>query len=356
MFGPVFYVNRGAKDMRENEILITPLTENQRRVYIDACQIYEAFLLAGEAMQSFKGGMHWKKSKGREYLFRSMDRKGNGKSLGPRSKKTENVLASFRKGKQRASEKFKAIKGRLDEQARFCKAAMIARAPRVVTRISMQLGRCGLLGGGLFLAGTNVLYAYEAAAGVLLDPAILATQDLDIVMDSRGAAFSGDDPEAGPGLVGLLMKVDSSFSVMGRRRFRAVNKAGYMVDLIRPTPAPPWKKMGNRLGGEGDLEAVDIPKLDWLVSSPKLSQIVIGMDGFPAQMVVPDPRAFVIHKLWLSRQKDRNPAKKPRDRAQAVAVARLTKQYLPQYEFATSQLKMFPKSLVKTALKLVDEA
>jgi len=341
--------------MKENEILITPLTENQRRVYIDTCQVYEAFRLAQDAMQSFKGGMHWKKSKGREYLFRSIDRKGNGRSLGPRSKETEATLAGFRRGKKQAKEKLEALTQRLAEQARFCKAAMIARAPRMVTEIAKQLQTCGLLGGGLFLAGTNVLYAYEAAAGVLLDPAILATQDLDIVMDSRGNPSLGDDAEDGPGLVGLLMKVDSSFSVMAKQGFRAVNKTGYMVDLIRPTPSPPWKNMPKCLGGEGDLEAADIPKLDWLVSSPKLSQVVIGADGFPAQMIVPDPRAFVIHKLWLSRQKDRNPLKKPRDLAQARAVGRLIREHLPQYEFVPSQLRMFPKSAFNAALKIMQE-
>ena len=92
MFDSAFYLNRGAKDMRENEIIITPLTENQRRVYIDTCQVYEAFIVAQDSMQSFKGGMHWKKSKGREYLFRSTDRKGNGKSLGPRNKENEAAL------------------------------------------------------------------------------------------------------------------------------------------------------------------------------------------------------------------------------------------------------------------------
>jgi hypothetical protein len=32
---------------------------------------------------SYKGGMHWKKSNGKEYLFKTIDRNGNGKSLGP---------------------------------------------------------------------------------------------------------------------------------------------------------------------------------------------------------------------------------------------------------------------------------
>jgi hypothetical protein len=341
--------------MKENEIIITPLTENQRRVYIDTCQIYEAFLFARGELEKLKGGMHWKRSKGREYLFRSIDRKGNGRSLGPRSQETEEVLAVFRSKKEAAGARFEALKERLEEQARFCKAAMIARMPRVAGRISVQLEKHGLLGSGLFLAGTNALYAYEAAAGVLLDPAILATRDLDIVMDSRRDLSPGKGTEGESGLMKLLTKADSSFAAVKAHGFRAVNKAGYMVDLIRPMPAPPWSKMANRLGGEEDLQAADIPKLDWLVASPKLSQTVIGADGFPVRMVVPDPRAFVIHKFWLSQQEKRSPAKKPRDRAQAIVVGRVIKEYLPQHRFDPDQLKMFPRKLVKAAMDLVDK-
>jgi hypothetical protein len=37
---------------------------------------------------------------------------------------------------------------------------------------------------------------------------------------------------------------------------------------------------------------------------------VIAQDGMPAPIVSPDPRAFAIHKMWLSKQDDRDPAKK----------------------------------------------
>ncbi|WP_419656511.1 hypothetical protein [Desulfosarcina variabilis] len=46
--------------------------------------------------------MHWKKSAGREYLFRSVDREGNGRSLGPRSPKTEYILSEFQQHKAEA--------------------------------------------------------------------------------------------------------------------------------------------------------------------------------------------------------------------------------------------------------------
>jgi len=102
------------------------------------------------------------------------------------------------------------------------------------------------------------------------------------------------------------------------------------------------------MGGKGDMEAAEIRNLHWLVSSPKFSQVVIGDDGYPAPMICPDPRAFALHKLWLSEQHDRDPLKKKRDRHQAMAVAGLVHRYLPQYQFISGDLKMFPKAVFKT--------
>jgi hypothetical protein len=125
--------------------------------------------------------MHWKKAKGREYLFHSVDRHGNGKSLGPRSKETEANYNDFHKNKKQALERQKHLKDRLKEQARFCKAARIARVPRIVCAILRLLEHHQLLGHNLQIIDTNALYAYEARAGVLLERGLLATQDMDVL-------------------------------------------------------------------------------------------------------------------------------------------------------------------------------
>ncbi len=75
--------------MKENPILFKKMTDNQRRVFIDTGQLYEVYMNTFRKSRSYRGGMHWKKSKGREYLFRTLDRYGYGKSLGPRSPETE---------------------------------------------------------------------------------------------------------------------------------------------------------------------------------------------------------------------------------------------------------------------------
>ena len=143
---------------------------------------------------------------------------------------------------------------------------------------------------------------------------------------------------------------------MQKQSFRAVNARGFMVDLIRPMPKPPWKKQPDMVGTEPDLRAADIEHLDWYLSAPKLRQIVIGDDGFPAPFIVPDPRIFALHKLWLSKQPGRDPLKKPKDREQAFLVAELVTRYLPQTRFSKSELRMLPREVAQLADELLDRA
>jgi hypothetical protein len=295
--------------------------------------------------------MHWKKAKGKDYLFRTRDRYGNGNSLGPRSPETERILAEFRQKKQAAKERLASLKKRLTEQARFCKAAAIQRVPRVVKRVLSELDRHRLLGKSVMVIGTNALYAYEAAAGVFLDRPVLATEDMDILWDVRARLLltAPEGKTQSEGFMGLLQKADRSFRPIERQPFRAANKHGYLVDLVKPEPRPAMTREQRRMGKAGDLVAAEIHNLQWLISSPKMNQVVIGEDGFPARLVCPDPRSFALHKLWLSEQEDRNPLKKARDRHQALAAAFLVQSYLPQYRFNSSELKMFPREVVKLA-------
>ncbi len=336
--------------MKGNEKFIKELTENQRRVYVDAVQLYEAYLEAMRERRSYTGGMRWKTVKGRDYLYRYRDRLGHGKSLGPRSAESEKILADFRRKKEQSEERLSSLRQRLSEQARFCKAALLGRVPRVVTNVVRILEQHGLMGRNLTVVGTNALFAYEAAAGTFFDRPITATTDMDILWDTRSKLTLVSHPDIiRSGLLGLLQKTDRSFEASRAGGFRAVNKDGYMVELIKPLPKPPWKPDPRSVGDAGDLVAAEIPSLQWLVSSPKFTCVVIGEDGFPARMVVPDPRAFAVHKLWLSRQRNRDPVKKNRDHAQAVAVASLILRYLPQYPFQEYQLRMFPKEVMDGA-------
>ena len=60
-----------------------------------------------------------------------------------------------------------------------------------------------------------------------------------------------------------------------------------------------------------------------------------------------------LHKLWLSRQADREPIKRKRDEEQALAVCMLVLHYMPQLKFAPDELRMFPKSVVAAATEVI---
>jgi hypothetical protein len=333
------------------------MTGDQRRIFLDATQLHHAYLEVAAKSRGYRGGMHWKKVKGREYLFRSRDRFGYGKSLGLRSPETELVFREFHENKTHYQQNLRELQGRLKEQARFCKAARIARVPRIVGSILRLLDSQKLLGSNLLVVGTNALYAYEAAAGVSFDSGLMATQDMDILWDVRSRLqLHADQRIDGKGLLSVLQQADPSFELIRKRSFRAVNRKGYMVDLLKPEPKPAHRLETRRMGANGDMEAAEIRNLQWLVSSPKFTQGVIGDDGYPATMVAPDPRAFALHKLWLSRQADREPIKRRRDRNQAIAVCRLVLQYLPHLRFQPAELKMLPKSVVSAATAAIAES
>jgi hypothetical protein len=82
-----------------------------------------------------------------------------------------------------------------------------------------------------------------------------------------------------------------------------------------------------------DLVAAKVPGLQWLLNWPKLDAVAIDEDGWPVPVKAPDPRAFALHKAWLSSLPTHEPIKKPRDLAQARAVAQFVQDEVPQFPF-----------------------
>ena len=112
-----------------------PLNEQQRLFLIDSNQLYEAYEQARFQVLAHKYGMKWKVSKGKDYLFRALGADGYGHSLGVRSPETEEIYAAFNAGKNRADERFSAIKKKINEQARLNRAVRLGRMPKIVSDI-----------------------------------------------------------------------------------------------------------------------------------------------------------------------------------------------------------------------------
>jgi hypothetical protein len=151
-------------------------------------------------------------------------------------------------------------------------------------------------------------------------------------------------------LIRVLQTVDRSFH-RTPQTFRAANRDGYLVDLIRPMPSPPWKV--EPIGTDSDdLISVELDGLQWHQSAPSFESVGIDQRGEAFRMVATDPRVWAIHKFWLSKRQDRDPIKRGRDDAQARAVADLVSRYLIHLPVSPQDLRMLPKDVVGNAAAL----
>ncbi|MHB9073778.1 MAG: GSU2403 family nucleotidyltransferase fold protein [Desulfobaccales bacterium] len=322
----------------------------QQETLARAIQAYESYLSALQGGRPLKGGMHWKKVKGKDYLYKYRDRFGNGESLGPRSPATERLFTEFGRERRELAERLASRREDLATAARFCRAALIHRVPETVMRIVRRLEMSGLTEAPVTVISTHALYAYEFAAGVFIDVPKGSPFWSGAAQKLTLAAARPIPPD---NLLRMLRQADRSFQPLPGNGFQAANKAGFLVKLVLPpivraqTRAAPHDAPGPAVPAEsGDLSA--------LLGAPKFFQVVIGKRGTPATLVVPDPRALALHKLWLSQQEDREPEKRSRDRSQAMALAELILRYLPQYYFFSSQLNLFPPEVVRPAQGLVE--
>jgi hypothetical protein len=335
---------------------LSTLSGEQRRQLIDTQQVYEAWRAANaESNHRFAGGMRWGERTGTEYLLRKTGKAET--SLGPRNKETEAAYDAFMRGRADNKSRLTGLSAKLDTLAPVNVAMGLARMPHIAARIIRECDERGLLGEQLVVVGTNAIFAYEVVAGVHVDSGLIATGDIDLLYDARrhiSLAVSGINTS---GLIGLLQKVDESFAPTNPRSFRAVNRNGYLVDLIRPETRDVFR---DRLPAgltdmPDDLEGAAIFGLGWLVNSPKLEAIAIDDKGYPVRLIVIDPRAFALHKAWVSNRQDREPIKAARDLEQAKAAAIIATQYLKK-SFDGSDLMALPNALREVAPKLIKDA
>ena len=248
---------------------------NQQRTLHRAVEAYQAYLEAVEAGRPLKGGMHWKKVKGREYLYKYRDRSGHGSSLGPRSPHTEGLWAEYGRQRREMAALLSLRRQQLAEAARFCRAALIHRVPDPVTRILRHLTPGDLTAPPLMVIDTHALHAFEFAAGVFIDtPRDLplsagAAQQLTLAStaevspeaflrllrraDRSYEIVPGDGGAALPPLGGQSDAPPHSYKILPGDGLAAVNKLGFRVRLLRPPTAPLRPPDGGqgRPGGHG---------------------------------------------------------------------------------------------------------
>lgn len=326
------------------------LSNHQIKALTDLRQAYAVYLDEKSNIERFKGSMKWKRTSSGEYLIRVLDSKGTERSLGRKSPETEATYLAFNQGKAAHAERLKSLSASLAELCSIAKVLGVGRMPSVVGKVLRRLDEEGLLGNHLLVVGTHALYGYEAAAGVQFDSEMLATADIDLMIDSRKRLKLIANPQSPlepVGVLSVLCKADKTFKKIAQQTFRAANNDGFMVDLIKPMPQPAWAGDALTKADSNDLDPIEVPQLGWLLSAPKFEAVCVDVKGQPARMVCPDPRAFAIHKKWLSAQYGREPEKKSRDSMQARAVIELTAEKFPHLPLRTEELKNFPNLVVK---------
>lgn len=323
--------------------MYSDLSNAQAKTVIDAEQAFEAYRDAVDKFAAYQGGMHWKTVKGRDYLYRTLDRKGNAKSLGPRSPETEAVQHSFVQRKAELKDRVDVLAERLNIQQKVNVAFRVGHVPNEVADVCIALDQLHLMGTNFMVIGTNAMHVYAAMTGTRFDSGVMATTGMSLVATTELKH---------EGLLGLLKRADKSFEIRAGQSFRAVSKSGLMVDLIRQMPSPPWRSEPDKLTAStaGDLVATDIWNMKWMLGAPKITQSVIAVNGRVLNMTCPDPRAFALFKLWLAQSDERDARKKGRDLAQALEVMRLIEDKLPHYRNSWQSLRSFPADVVQLAV------
>lgn len=290
------------------------LSLEQSRQLIDVAQIFAS---QREARKLSVGHYRWKKQRGHEYL--AHDYQGRERSLGRRSPETEAIMDNHKQ----ARERYRATTARLKGMARVNKALRLNRVELTAAKVLRALDNADMLSKGLFVIGTNALYAYEMAAAVLLESQVLATRDFDLLWDARKRIRLAAEKVSTEGLLGVLRSADKSFSTEADYGFRAQNRDGYFVDLFCPDIEPPPDRIA-----PDDIDPIPDPANNWLVAAPKIDEVAIGQDGLPVRIVCVDPRIFALHKAWLSQEPSRQPQSRPRDLEQARIAAKLATERL----------------------------
>lgn len=333
------------------------LDNDQRREFVNTQQRYTTYRDVEARVRDARGSMVWATSRGNAYLARSAyDKAGirRQKSLGPRSEQTEKLKRDFEAGRDEVQRRFKDITAALNRQAAINRALGLGRVPLLSARILRALDRAGSLGAGLRVVGTHAIFAYEAVAGVMVDPGLVTTGDVDLLMDGRSnLRFVVSDEVAERSLLQLLRSVDRSFERTAQA-YRAQNAEGYLVDLIKPMRNPPWPADADRIEGTNadDITASEIEGLVWLENAPAFEAMAIDERGQPLRIIAADPRVWAAHKLWVSQRLDRDPVKKRRDEAQAITIAAIVRDLLPHLPYESEALRMLPRAVFDAAAPL----
>ena len=301
------------------------LSEAQTRQYIDAEAAWRALEDARLAAREVRGSMMWRTQSGKRYLVR-VAATGAQTSLGPASPENEQIHERFIARKIAVEARQKQLRETVQQHIRLNRALRVGRVPNVVVDTLNALADAGLQNHFLTV-GTHALYAYETACGVRVQTEATATQDIDLLLDTRKyLRFASTMQRLDTSLLGIFQKVDKTFVLREEQKYTAVNASGFEIDVIRRSAQTgagidPHPLRVSTF--EDDFWAVQVSSGQALLDGGRFSQMVVATNGSMATLHAPSPESFVRIKTALGQQRDRDPLKSRKDSLQARVVTQL---------------------------------
>jgi hypothetical protein len=272
--------------------------------------------------------------------------------LGRRNDETERIASEFARSKERAKERLKSLKERMEKDERLNKIEGVARAPKELIAIFRKINELGL-GNKLIAIGTNALYAYEARCGVFLEQERLATRDIDLLnRKDKGVSFLFGELMVETKAAELVGAIDPSFEKSREVPYRFVNKEGVWLELINPM-SDSVKSEHFKESVFGDVVPLAMKGIQWLENSRLFTETVIGENGKCANITTIHPLEYAIYKNWLGKQEDRDYLKHTRDLEQSRLVTRMIVEYMPDIDIEAelAGLKHFKREIVEAYRK-----
>ncbi len=296
-----------------------------QRVRANLEQTYAAWVDARRQAEAMPVSLYWSCKDGADYLCIKQTSQDNGSSVGRRSPELEDQYQSHVETKARLKERIHALDAQLTERAGLYRRLRLPSIPDRQAEILRKLDIEGLLGTDLMVVGTNAFVAYELASAARFPTGNEETEDFDMAW-CRGtkASLVGHSAIATGrrSLFAVLKSLDSTYQINPRKPYQAVNQTGYEVELLAAPSTHPLPKF------EPFEPMVSLIEQEWLLQGMPLSVVVATVRGRACPLYVPDPRWMALHKLWLAKKPERNPAKKPKDQRQGEVLLDATRYFL----------------------------
>lgn len=298
------------------------LTEAQTRQLVDADAAWRAYQDALRAAWEVRGSMMWRTQGSRRYLIR-VSSAGAQTSLGPESAENKQIYERFVSRKTAVEDRVRQLKSTVAQHQRLNKALRVGRVPNVVVDTLNALAQARLQDHFLTV-GTHAVYAYESACGVWVQTAATATQDIDLLLDTRKLlTFVTTMERLDTSLLGIFQKVDKTFQLRSDQKYTAVNASGFEIDVIRRSAVSAAGTDPHPLkvtAFEEDFWAVQVPNGQALLDGGRFTHMVVSNSGHMATMIAPSPENFIRVKKRLGALPDRDPLKARKDLLQASVV------------------------------------